>query len=122
MFTIEIQDYPVFVRLGYFPQERLVGQEVLVSIEAQLHPSVDPSRGDDLKKTVDYGELLEGVNGVLKGAEIKLVETACDQVAQKLMQSFSDIEKLTVSIEKTALPSGIAKGARVRVRRVVKRV
>lgn len=121
MYTIEVLNYPVFCRLGYFPHERLVGQEILVSIEAHLSAAADPAENDDLAKTVDYGAFLVTVDEVLKGAEVHLVETACDRVAQRIMSRFSLVDHIQVTIEKTLLPKGVAKGSAVRVHRVISR-
>lgn len=121
MYTIEVLNYPVFCRLGYFPHERLVGQEILVSVEGHLAPSADPATDDDLAQTVDYAAVLAIIDEVLEAAEINLVETACDRVARRVMEKMRLIDHIQVTIEKTLLPKGVAKGSSVRVHRVLSR-
>ena len=108
MYTIEVMNYPVFCRLGFFPHERLVGQEILVSVEAVLCEGSDPAPQDDLDKTVDYAGILVVIDKVLKSAEIHLVETACDRVAKQLLVDYHSIDQIKVTVEKTLLPSGLA--------------
>jgi dihydroneopterin aldolase len=112
---IEIIEYPVFMRIGCFREERLHGQEVLVTVFAELglHPDIDLN--DELKKTVDYGEIIRTLDVVLKDREFKLIESAVKALGQSLLKQFAMVKHVDVTIEKPVLPGGIAKGGRIRI-------
>lgn len=110
--TIEIEDYPVFVRIGWYESERKQGQEVLVSLKAQLS---DVTSADSLNETTDYSDILAAIDRVLLDREINLIETAVQTVADTVLENFSKIHAMQVTIEKQILPGSIAKGGRVKV-------
>ena len=112
---IHIQQYPVFMRLGYYSMERLMGQEVLVSLDAELGDRYLDHVDDDLGHSVDYGKIISMVEEVLLNREVKLVETAVTSLGNALMSRFESIQQLRVLIEKPILPNGLAKGAKVSV-------
>ncbi|MEI8026528.1 MAG: dihydroneopterin aldolase [Pseudomonadota bacterium] len=112
---IEIIEYPVFMRIGCFREERLHGQEVLVTVFAEIRMESEIALGDDLRKTLDYGDIIRTLDTALKDREFKLIESAVIAVGQSLMGQFLQVEKLDVTIEKPVLPGGMAKGGRIRI-------
>lgn len=118
MTIIEIIDYPVFVKLGCFETERLHGQEVLVSIAAELSKEMDAGVTDDLNQTIDYGNLMKLVDDLFSGKTVQLIETILNDLGSSLISRFEVVEKATICVEKTILPNGVAKGGRVKLSRV----
>jgi dihydroneopterin aldolase len=112
---IEVIDYPIFMKIGCFRHERLHGQEVLVTIFADLSKQKNPGMGDDLSNTIDYGDLIRMLDQVLKDREFKLIESAVNLVGLSFMNSFSGIARLDVVIEKPVLPGSMAKSGRIRI-------
>lgn len=112
---IHIQQYPVFMKLGYYSMERLMGQEALVSIDAELGDLYLEESRDDLGYSIDYGKIIAMIEKVLLNKEIKLVETAVASLGNALMHRFDHILSLKVLIEKPILPNGLGKGAKVSV-------
>ncbi|MFK7826276.1 MAG: dihydroneopterin aldolase [Oligoflexales bacterium] len=112
---IHIQQYPVFMRLGYYSMERLMGQEVLVSLDAELGDLFLEQTNDDLGYSLDYGKIIAMIEEVLLNREIKLVETAVASLGNALMNRFESIQLLRVLIEKPILPNGLGKGAKVSI-------
>ncbi|NRA45176.1 MAG: dihydroneopterin aldolase [Oligoflexales bacterium] len=112
---IHIQQYPVFMRLGYYSMERLMGQEVLVSVDAELGDLYLEHADDDLGNSIDYGKIIGMIEQVLLNREIKLVETAVASLGNAMMHRFESIQCLRVLIEKPILPNGLGKGAKVSV-------
>jgi dihydroneopterin aldolase len=113
---IEVIEYPVFMKIGCFRHERLHGQEVLVTVFAELAKNKNPGLVDDLSTTVDYGDLIRMLDQVLKDREFKLIESAVNLVGNSFMSGFSTIVRLEVIIEKPVLPGSMAKSGRIRVR------
>ena len=118
---IHIQQYPVFMRLGYYSMERLMGQEVLVSLDVELGDFYLEHADEDLGHSLDYGKIIAMIEEVLLNREIKLVETAVASLGNALMNKFDSIKLLRVLIEKPILPNGLGKGAKVSVSHTFKR-
>jgi dihydroneopterin aldolase len=112
-FALEIKDYPVFVRLGCFPEEKKNGQTVFVTLKAQL--SITPGDSDLLSQTLDYGKLLQKIDLILMDQKINLIETAVNRLGDHLLGGFPQIKHLWVSIHKPVLPSDLGKGAKISV-------
>jgi dihydroneopterin aldolase len=112
---ITIERYPVFIKLGHFPRERILGQEVFVSLEVELAPHLAAVMQDNLDETVDYAMLLATIDRELARQEIKLVETAVIRVGNALLALSPLIVAVEVRLEKPVLPEGMNKGARVSV-------
>ena len=109
---IELENYPVYMRLGCYRTERLVGQEVLIS--AVLDIGSVPLQ-DDLAVTLDYAEVVATFDEVLQSCEVKLLEYAIMVLGKELLQRYPMVQKALISIEKPVLPENLAKGGRVRV-------
>ena len=118
---IHIQQYPVFMRLGYYSMERLMGQEVLVSLDVELGNLYLEHAFDDLAYSIDYGKIIGTIEEVLLNRELKLVETAVASLGNALMNKFDGIQNLQVLIEKPILPDGLAKGAKLSISHSFKR-
>jgi len=112
---IEIIEYPVFMRIGCFREERLHGQEVLVTVFAEINMEPNTALSDDIKKTLDYGDIITTLDATLKDREFKLIESAVVAVGQSLLGQFLQVTKLDVTIEKPVLPGRMAKGGRIRI-------
>jgi len=111
---INILRYPVFMRLGYYVGERIRGQEVLVSLLVDL---LKPEKGigDDLENTTNYAHILEVIDLTLADKEMKLVETAVEKTGAALLEHFTQISRVHVTIEKPILPDGIGKSAQISI-------
>ncbi|MFK7872231.1 MAG: dihydroneopterin aldolase [Oligoflexales bacterium] len=115
MATLEIERYPIFVRIGHYAQERLQGQEVLVSIVAEL-PTLPEHI--ELEDTVDYSHIFALMDDLLKDQDVYLLETAVNRLGVGLCAAFSMLKHLRVTIEKPVLPDGLNRGARVSISEV----
>jgi len=113
--VIHIRDYPVFLKLGYYDQERKLGQDVLVSMEVVLVEGLEPGRRDDLGDTINYAELVTTVNELIRGREIKLVETIVELIGTTVLEKFTMAHSVKVEVEKRVLPQDLVRGARISV-------
>jgi dihydroneopterin aldolase len=112
---ITIDRYPVFIKLGHFPHERVLGQEVLVSLGVELDEALLADMHDNLDDTLDYGALIAKIDQELGDKEIKLIETAVLRLGRRLLETLPAIAAVEVTIEKPVLPQGMNKGAKVSV-------
>ncbi len=106
-----VTNYPVYVKIGCFSSERIIGQEILVSLEVTLPDSISC---DDIEYTLDYGTLLKKVDVILLDKNIKLLETTVIFLGENLLKLFPQIISVHVTIEKPIVPFGITKGANIK--------
>lgn len=112
--SLEILNYPVFIRIGCFDSEKLHGQEILISIDAQTKDT----ELDDVSATIDYGDILGFIDNLLHDKKINLIETVLNKIGSGLVENFRTLHSVTVTVEKTILPKSIAKGGKVRVKKI----
>lgn len=73
-------------RHGVLPAEQELGQVFVVDVV--LHLDTRPAAsGDDLTRTVHYGELAEQVSDAVRGAPVALVETLAQRIADVAVAS-----------------------------------
>lgn len=109
---IKISRYPVYMKIGFYPEERLAGQEVYVSLDVKLDSKLSQS-SEQLSNTLDYGLILKAIDQVLKDNEVKLLESAICRLGQFLIETYSKILSVRVELEKPILPEHINKGAKI---------
>lgn len=89
-------------RHGVLPAERELGQEFVV--DATLFLDTAPAAaGDDLTKTVHYGELAQALVSVVEGEPVDLIETLAQRLADVCLAS-ELVQAAEVSVHKPAAP------------------
>jgi dihydroneopterin aldolase len=86
---------------GHCPEEAVLGGRFVVDVEMQLSLA---QIQDDLSGTVDYAQVYEMVRQEVTGQRRRLVETLADQIAERLWQSYPQLEALTVRVHKPHAP------------------
>ena len=102
MDAIVVKDLLVAARIGVPEEERAQPQNVLVSFTLDLDLST-AGRSDDLSDTLDYGALIAGVEKVVQGEAVKLIEHLAERVAGFLLD-LSGVGRVTVEIAKEVPP------------------
>lgn len=118
MATMYIDQYPVFVRVGCFAEEQLSGQEVLVSICANMGAL---SGTGVLENTVNYAEVLKYMDQEIQDRSEALIESLVLQLGTGLLKKFTKFESVKVKIEKPRIPGGITKGSFIAIEENFKR-
>jgi len=86
-------------RHGTLPAERELGQPFVVSVELRL--DLRPAGiSDDLKKTVDYGEVHRLARGIVEGEPVGLTETLAERIAAAVLENFPIVEAVRVRVAK----------------------
>jgi dihydroneopterin aldolase len=113
--SIQLHDLRFYAYHGVMEQERRVGGEYLVT----LHVEADLSRAvasDDVADTVNYAALYEVVAREMAQPS-KLLEHVAGRIAQRVLQTFSMVDALSIRITKCNPPMGAdCKGASVTVK------
>ncbi|WP_196594178.1 2-amino-4-hydroxy-6-hydroxymethyldihydropteridine diphosphokinase [Pectinatus sottacetonis] len=106
MDIITIKDLTVYAFHGAIPEENKLGQNFMIS--AQLF--TDTSRAgisDDLDQTINYASVCKFIAQYTAHHTVKLLETAAEQLARRLLINFPLIKKINLTIKKPHAPIGL---------------
>ncbi len=87
---------------GVFEFERRDGQDFVVDVELEFDTSI-AAASDDLPDTVHYGELAEGLAGVIAGEPVNLLETLAARLASVCLRD-PRVRAATVTVHKPQAP------------------
>ena len=87
---------------GVFEHEKEHGQEFVVDLVVWFDARA-AARGDDLSKTVHYGELAEKAVEALETDPVDLIETVAERIANVAL-SFPAAERVRVTLHKPSAP------------------
>jgi 7,8-dihydroneopterin aldolase/epimerase/oxygenase len=88
--TVSIRDLSVAAVIGVHPWEREIEQTLAVSVE-MVPETADVRKAatsDDLADTLDYSAVAETITAVLREGKFRLIETAAERVAGRLLADF----------------------------------
>jgi 7,8-dihydroneopterin aldolase/epimerase/oxygenase len=86
---VSVRDLSVRAVIGVHPWEREVEQTLLVSVD--IVPAAGlrkAAASDDLADALDYSAVAETIAAVLRDGKFRLIETAADRVAERLLADF----------------------------------
>ncbi|WP_235481084.1 dihydroneopterin aldolase [Agromyces sp. Leaf222] len=92
----------VMAHHGVFEFEREQGQEFVIDVSVVVDLRAAAS-GDDLARTVHYGELAEAVVAAVERDPVDLIETLAERVAS-IALSFAGVEQAEVTVHKPQAP------------------
>lgn len=102
MDSIIIQDIRAYGYIGFFEAEKTLGQ--WFSIDLILKANLkEAAQSDDLKKTIDYGQVIQQTKHLIATSKVDLIETAAENIAQLLLQ-IDLIKAVEVKLTKVAAP------------------
>lgn len=106
MDKITIQNLEVFAKHGVYPEENVLGQKFVISVV--LHTSTRKAgMTDDLRFSVNYGEVSHFIGEFVTNHTWKLLETIAERLAQELLLKFPLIEQVDLKIQKPWAPIGL---------------
>ena len=115
MAIIQIENYPVFMKIGCFKEEQLAGQDVLVSMTLDVGSMHQVGKMDEVSHTVNYADVMTTVDHLLVNKSVALIEKAVLILGEGILASFPRVSSTEISITKNRIPGGITKGASVSV-------
>lgn len=92
---------------GVFPEERSKGQIFVVDAILSLDLSV-PGSNDHLLNTVDYSNVSQLIHEIIVGEPFQLIERLADEIAHRILNSFSLIQSIEVTVHKPDAPVGVS--------------
>lgn len=87
---------------GVFEFEREQGQEFVIDVSVAVDLAAAAS-GDDLARTVHYGELAEAVVEAVRRDPVDLIETVAERVAGVAL-AYPAVEEVEVTVHKPEAP------------------
>jgi dihydroneopterin aldolase len=103
---ITLTGLTVYGRHGVFEHEKRDGQEFVVDITVWLELA-DAAATDDLRRTVNYGELAQLAAGIVAGPSRDLIEAVAGDIADAVQARFPVIS-VEVTVHKPAAPIPLA--------------
>lgn len=88
---------------GVNPEERSLGQQFVVELEAELDLS-NPAESDRLEDTVSYTQLYRAVKTVMEGEACNLLESAAGTIASSVLDQHPQIDAVRVRVQKPRPP------------------
>jgi len=85
--TVSIRDLSVAAVIGVHAWERDVEQTLLVSVDMAADVR-KAAANDDLADALDYSAVAEAIAAVLREGKFRLIETAAEHVAGRLLADF----------------------------------
>jgi dihydroneopterin aldolase len=95
--TIAINDARFYSPIGYYPEEQVTGNEFYVSIEVSYR--YNTASGDDLTNTLNYEQLYAVIAQVMRPKRA-LIESAVEEMMDRLLLKFDFLERVEISIIK----------------------
>ena len=117
--NIHIQELRIPAYHGVLEQERLVGADFLITIDADVDVGDSAFTEDNIEGTVSYVDMIEVVRKQM-GIPSNLLEHVAHRIATGLLDSFPQIMGVTVRVDKENPPCGVlasAIGVQIRLRR-----
>ena len=90
---------------GVFDFEREQGQEFVIDVAVAVDLA-GASSGDDLARTVHYGELAEAVADAVRRDPVDLIETVAERVAAVAL-GYPAVEEVEVTVHKPEAPISV---------------
>ncbi len=84
---VSVRDLSVRAVIGVHPWEREVEQTLLVSVDMEADVR-KAAATDDLADALDYSAVAETIVAVLREGKFRLIETAAERVARRLLADF----------------------------------
>ena len=84
---VSIRDLAVSAVIGVHPWEREIEQTLVVSVDMAADVR-KAAASDDLADALDYSAVAETIAAVLRDGRFRLIETAAERVAERLLADF----------------------------------
>jgi len=102
MDSISITGIRCYGYIGFFPEEKVLGQWFEVDLTLGLDLTA-ASKSDALEDTVDYGSIVNTVQEIVKNSQFALLEKVADAIATAILQQ-ELVQDVKVSLTKLAAP------------------
>jgi dihydroneopterin aldolase len=114
---IALNEMVFYAYHGVFDSEKELGQRFIINFKADLDYN-QAAVNDDLKQTVNYGEIYKKIGEIFKAKKYNLLESAAYNIIKELFISFPKLDVIEVEIKKPAVPiEGVLANAAIKMSR-----
>ncbi|MGX7108628.1 dihydroneopterin aldolase [Facklamia miroungae] len=112
MFKIKLNNMMFYSHIGYFPEEKQLGQKIAIDLTVTMKATV---KRDDLNETVSYAHFYDLIQQYIQETRVDLIETVAFDLLQLIKDSNRDlIDHVKVNVRKLQLPiDGILDSAEI---------
>lgn len=103
MDCIRIENLEVYAYHGVFPEENKLGQTFIVSASLSVD-AAKAARQDDLRLSVNYGEVCQFIKQWMDTHTVKLIETVADTLAREILLAFPLVQSIELEVKKPNAP------------------
>ena len=116
--SIKLSNIKLYGYHGVNDFERENGQLFLINLQLFLDLKT-AGLSDSLRDTVDYSKVYESIKNIIEGPSIKLLEKLAAVIVDEIFETFPQVSKLKIEIEKPSPPikGSCIDGVSVRINR-----
>ena len=96
----------VFAYHGVFEEEKKNGQDFYINAKLYLD-LYTPGKSDDLTKSLHYGDCCHFMTKVFTEKSYDLIETACENLCQRLLVEYGQLQAVELELQKPHAPIGL---------------
>ena len=100
---IILNDIKIYGHHGCSEEERKIGQHLNIDVELEIN-TPKAFQSDNLEDAVDYVQIYEEIESIVKGESKNLLESLTEDIAQRILQKFSKVESIEITLGKNPPP------------------
>ena len=100
---INIRGLKVYSHIGVLEEEKINGQDFVIDVSCTLDDEYSYD-SDELNRTVNYASVCNMIIDYMEAAKCNLIETASEEIAAMILQSYDIIDEVVVEIHKPNAP------------------
>lgn len=105
MNVIRIKNATFYAYHGALKEEQNIGGRFETDVDIYTDFS-EAAINDELDKTINYQDVYQFMNNLVHEKKYYLIETLSTVIAEKLLERFPRIEKISVRVRKNSVPIG----------------
>lgn len=100
---VSLEEVRFYSPIGFYEEEQILGNEFFVTVSVSF-PFKNPD-SEDLENTINYEEIYRILVEVMSPRR-KLLESAAEDILNKLVETYSSVQRIDVRIRKSNPPFG----------------
>lgn len=103
MDKIIIRDLEIYAYHGVFPEEKARGQNFILTVELSMDLR-EAGMMDDIKKTVNYGEVCQDIKQIMTGNKFDLIEAVAENISDTILLKYEPVKSVRIIVSKPEAP------------------
>lgn len=101
---IKMNKMEFFSHVGCLPEEKLNGQNFIISIDLGFKNEIKGCMTDNLNDTSDYSVIFTEVKNLVENSSDNLIERLAQKIADKVFEVDKKVDRVVVTVEKPNAP------------------